>query len=135
MITRNLDKAREAYKTEDVEASRLAHASGKANVEKHKKGGEFLKSLVYGGLDGIITTFAIVMAALGANLSMGTVLVLGVSNMFSDGLSMAIGDYLSSKAEIDFNNNEKARETWEVENNPDGERLEMEELYMKKGMD
>lgn len=118
-----------------MEASKLAHNNKIQNVEKHKKGGEFLKSLVYGGLDGIITTFAIVMGALGADLSIGTVLVLGVSNMFSDGLSMALGDYLSSKAEIDFNKAERAREAWEVENNPEGEKLEMEELYKAKGMD
>jgi len=120
MISRSLDKARDAYKTQDVEASKLAHSN--KNIEKHKKGGEFLKSLVYGGLDGIITTFAIVMGALGAGLGLGTVLVLGVSNMFSDGLSMALGDYLSSKAEMDFNKAERAREAWEVENNPEGEK-------------
>lgn len=85
MISRNIDKAREAYKNNDVERCKLAHANNghsneKINVnsnenininiehEKHKKGGEFLKSLVYGGLDGIITTFAIVMSGLGANM-------------------------------------------------------------------
>jgi VIT1/CCC1 family predicted Fe2+/Mn2+ transporter len=135
MITRNLDKAREAYLKQDTEASRLAHETAKENIEKHKKGGEFLKSLVYGGLDGIITTFSIIMASLGANLSYKTCLILGISNMLSDGISMGLGDYLSSKAEADFTRGERARETWEVENNPEGEKKEMEELYVKKGME
>ena len=125
MISRNLDKARDAYKIQDTEASRLAHEDNKPNIEKHKKGGEFLKSLVYGGLDGIITTFSIMMASLGANLTYKTVLILGISNMFSDGISMGLGDYMSSKAEMDFNKGERARETWEVENNPEGEKREM----------
>ena len=58
-------------------------------------------------MDGTITTFAIVM---GVNLNVGTILVLGVSDIFSDGLPMALGDYLSSKAEIDFNKAETDRE-------------------------
>ena len=132
MISRNIDKAREAYKKNDVERCQLAHANryhsnehiggdNNLNYENHKKGGEFLKSLVYGGLDGIITTFAIVMSGLGANMQMSTVLVMGVSNMFGDGVSMAMGDYLSSRAEQDYIKGERLRETWEVENNPEGE--------------
>lgn len=45
-------------------------------------------------------------------------LVMGVSNMFGDGVSMAMGDYLSSRAEQDYIKGERLRETWEVENNP-----------------
>ena len=69
-----------------------------------KKGdGWYLKSLVYGGLDGIITTFAVVAGVAGASLSAGIILILGFANLFADGISMAVGDYLSSKAEIEFN--------------------------------
>lgn len=70
--------------------------------EKHQSGGEYIKSAVYGGMDGIVTTYSVVMGVLGANLSMGVVLALGLANLFGDGLSMALGDYLSTKAEIEY---------------------------------
>ena len=85
MISRNIDKAREAYLSKDVEKMKEAHLSlsteQSRHKEKHKKGGEFLKSAVYGGLDGMITTYSVVMGAAGADLSPGIVLILGIANM------------------------------------------------------
>lgn len=54
------------------------------------------KSIVYGGLDGIITTFAVVAGSVGGNLSVATIIILGFSNLLADGFSMAAGDYVSS---------------------------------------
>jgi VIT1/CCC1 family predicted Fe2+/Mn2+ transporter len=90
--------------------------------------------MIYGGLDGIITTFAVVAGVAGAALTGGIVLILGFANLIADGMSMAIGDYLSTKAEREYNEKERERETWEVEHYPEGEKLEMIELYMAKGM-
>ena len=55
-----------------------------------------LKSVVYGGLDGILTIFSIVSATLGTNWSMVVIIIIGVSNIFSDGISMALSDYFST---------------------------------------
>ena len=134
MLSRDLNNARQAYKLGDVEASIEAHLLSHKLAEKHKSGGNFLKSFVYGGMDGIITTFSIVTGVFGSSLGAKVVVILGVSNVIGDGLAMAFGDYLSSKAEIEFQQAEKARETWEVENNPEGEMMEMEELYIAKGI-
>lgn len=57
------------------------------------------KSITYGGLDGIITTFAVVAGAIGGSLGTLPIIVLGFSNLLADGFSMAAGDYLSSTTE------------------------------------
>lgn len=61
----------------------------------------YIKSIVYGGLDGIVTTFAIVAGVAGAALSSSVILILGFANLVADGISMAAGDYLSTKSEIE----------------------------------
>jgi vacuolar iron transporter family protein len=64
----------------------------------------YIRDLVYGANDGIITTFAVVAGVAGGNLSRTAVLVVGVANLAADGLSMAVGNFLSIRA------NESARE-------------------------
>jgi VIT1/CCC1 family predicted Fe2+/Mn2+ transporter len=61
-------------------------------------------------------------------------LILGFANLVADGISMAVGDYLSSKSEKEYYDIEKRRETWEVKHNPKGEEDEMLEIYKKKGL-
>ena len=68
-------------------------------------GAKYVKSIVYGGLDGIITTFAIVAGVAGASLSASVILILGFANLIADGISMAAGDYLSTKSEIESHKN------------------------------
>ncbi len=133
MITRNLEKAKEAYKEKDPEASKKAHMQRVPEMHQHEQG-QYIKSAIYGGLDGIITTFAVVAGVAGASLSAGIVLILGFANLIADGISMAIGDYLSTKAEKEYAKAERKRESWEVENYPEGEMKEMEEIYINKGM-
>ncbi len=133
MITRNLEKAKEAYKKKDPEASKEAHIQRAPEIHQQEQG-RYIKSAIYGGLDGIITTFAVVAGVAGASLSAGIVLILGFANLIADGLSMAIGDYLSTKAEKEYAKAERKRESWEVENYPKGEMKETEEIYMNKGI-
>ncbi len=133
MLSRNLDKARKAYKQGDVSASQTAHDHG--GGEAHRDGGgRYLKSTIYGGLDGIITTFAVVAGVAGASLEVSIVLILGFANLIADGMAMAFGEFLSGKAEREFHAAERARETWEFENHPEGEKQELIELYVEKGM-
>ena len=58
----------------------------------------YIRDLVYGALDGIITTFAVVAGVTGGALSLKAVLVVGVANLFADGLSMGVGNYLSIRS-------------------------------------
>jgi VIT1/CCC1 family predicted Fe2+/Mn2+ transporter len=90
--------------------------------------------MIFGGLDGILTSFAIVAGAAGGNLSSGVVMILGFSNIFADALSMGVGEFLSSKAENEWILSERRREEWELENYPEGEIKEMVEIYEARGM-
>jgi VIT1/CCC1 family predicted Fe2+/Mn2+ transporter len=137
MLSRNLEKALQAYKSRNAGLSRHAHdrTRDEAEEEHQQTQGQYIKSMVYGGLDGIITTFAVVAGVAGASLAAGVVLILGFANLVADGLSMAIGDFLSTRAEQEYNRAEREREAWEVENYPEGEKREMVELYTARGMD
>jgi len=137
MLSRSLDKAVEAFRNRNLELSRRAHERSldEAREEHRQSQGQYIKSLIYGGLDGIVTTFAVVAGVTGASLSAGVVLIMGFANLIADGLSMAIGDFLSTRAENEYNRAERERELWEVDNYPQGEKREMVELYVGKGMD
>jgi VIT1/CCC1 family predicted Fe2+/Mn2+ transporter len=59
----------------------------------------YIRDLVYGANDGVITTFAVVAGVTGGTLSPVTVLVLGVANLVADGLSMGVGNYLAIRSD------------------------------------
>lgn len=62
----------------------------------------YLPEFVYGGMDGAVTTFAVVAGTVGASLSPVIVIILGFANLFADGVSMAGSNYLASKSEQDL---------------------------------
>lgn len=68
---------------------------------------KYLPEFVYGAIDGIVTTFAIVAGSAGASLSSAIILILGFANLFADGFSMAISNYLSIKSENELNSMHK----------------------------
>lgn len=72
-------------------------------VNKFKQHSEdYLREFVYGGMDGAVTTFAVVTGAAGANLGVRVILILGYANVLADGFSMAVGSYLSEKSDQDL---------------------------------
>lgn len=67
------------------------------HLKKHVE--DYLSEFVYGGIDGAVTTFAVVAGATGARFDIKIVLVLGFANLIADGFSMGVGSYLSTKSE------------------------------------
>lgn len=96
---------------------------------------KYLPEVVYGSMDGIVTTFAVVAGSAGADLSLNIILILGMSNLLADGLSMSIGSYLSKKSEQDSYNKHLRIEEWEIDNMPEIERKEVVDIYKAKGFE
>src|SRR3990172_1647799 len=136
-ISKRLEDARQGFARGDATLSASAHDPARiAQAAQERHGGashQYIGDMVYGGLDGIVTTFAVVSGVAGANLGANIVLILGLANLFADGFSMAVGSYLSTKSEQEYYNREKERESWEVEHFPEGEKAELYELFHKQG--
>ncbi len=124
MITQKIDEAR-GLEMQNKQQSK---------DENRTMQGSLVKSFVYGGLDGIVTTFAVVAGVAGADLVTGVVFILGVANLIADGISMAFGDYLSTKAENEYIEAERNRKTLEYDKAPSGEKKDMVDVYMEKGV-
>jgi len=137
LVSARTAQARAAFLNRDQAASIMVHAQTSAvpDAEAHGGGaGGYLKAVIYGGLDGIITSFSTVTSVIGASLHPSIVLIIGIAHLFADGLSMGLADLLSSKAEHNYEASERAREEWELETNPEGEMEEMVQIYQAKGV-
>ena len=62
-----------------------------------------LRTLMMGGIDGIITMFNIISVVEGSNLNYKYIFILGVGTLISDAISMGSGEYFSVKAQQDYN--------------------------------
>ncbi len=96
---------------------------------------DYIGEFVYGGIDGSVTTFAVVAGAAGAQLDSAVVIILGFANLIADGFAMSVGSYLSTKSEKQKYQKHKNTEYWEVDNMPEKEREEIREIYAAKGFE
>ena len=94
---------------------------------------KYLPDFVYGGIDGSVTTFAVVAGVTGASLSPTIVLILGFANLFADGFSMAVGNYLSAKSRKEYSDKIRKSEEHSVINIPEEETEEIREIFSQKG--
>lgn len=98
----------------------------------------FLKEIVYGGTDGIVTTFAVVGGFAGAqsalsSLPLISVILFGLANLFADGTSMGLSNFLSLRSEKDLYRTQRDKELHEVRTNPKMEAEETVEILIKRG--
>ncbi len=93
----------------------------------------YLRDAVYGAVDGTVTTFAVVSGVAGAGLAPGIVLILGMANLAGDGFSMAIGNYLGTRADRQLIEIAKKAEARHIEIVPDGEAEEIRQIFASKG--
>ena len=94
----------------------------------------YLRDWVYGGIDGIVTTFAIVSGVVGARLSPHIILILGSASLIADGFAMASGDYLATRSEDEEFHHAEAIEHRHIDGCPEGEREEVREILRRRGV-
>lgn len=93
----------------------------------------YLRDWIYGGIDGAVTTFAVVSGVVGASLDTLVILILGVANLLADGFSMAASNFSGTRAELDEYERLREVERRHILEDPEGERREIREIYRKKG--
>lgn len=95
----------------------------------------YLRDWVFGGIDGAVTTFAVVAGVVGAQLSTQIILILGAANLLADGFSMAAGNFSGVKAEKDDFRRLREMEIRHIAAAPEGEREEVRQIFAAKGFE
>ena len=93
-----------------------------------------LRDFIYGGIDGTVTTFAIVAGVAGAGLSHKVIVALGIANVLADGFSMAAGNYSGTMADKENAARLRALEIRHIRHCPEGEREEVRQILAAKGL-
>ena len=109
----------------DVIRKRLQQAPKSQNIS----------DAVLGGIDGCVTTFAVVAAAVGAGFPASVALILGFANLIADGFSMAVSAYESNKAKQEYTQSLREMEEEHIDIIPEGEREEIRQIFINKGFE
>ncbi|MGB8345069.1 MAG: VIT1/CCC1 transporter family protein [Ktedonobacteraceae bacterium] len=99
--------------------------------EQHPHGGNWLREIVFGLNDGLVTTLVFIMAV--SEIVPASLLMVVLGEIVAGGISMALGGYLSARTEQEILDQRIAIERFEVEHEPEEERAELQNIYRKKG--
>lgn len=121
-MTKHIKKLQEEHSPENIK---------KRISEKQKH--SYLADAVLGGIDGCITTFAIVASAVAAGFPKVVALVLGLANLAADGFSMAASNYQAAKSRADRVTTIRKEEESHIDLIPEGEQEEIRQIFANKG--
>lgn len=103
--------------------------------EPHQIGeADWLEEAIFGSLDGVITSLALVVAVSAVlGYTSHDVFLTVIAGAVAGTMSMFVGAYLSARSRDHLIRRERKREEWEVDHVPEIERAEVEEIYRKQG--
>lgn len=112
-----------------------SHSPSAIHERIHSKNkSSYVSDWILGGIDGAVTTFAIVAGVVGAALEWQVIIILGVANLLADGFSMAASNYSAVKSDADDIKRLWATEQRHIERIPEGEREEIRQILIGKGL-
>ena len=114
-----------------LESDHLPHAI-ELRLSRRRRS-SYLGDAVLGGIDGCVTTFAVVAGAFGAGFSGIVVAILGLANLLADGLSMAVSNYLGIRSQHEELEEARRDEERHIADHPEGEREEIRQIFATKG--
>jgi VIT1/CCC1 family predicted Fe2+/Mn2+ transporter len=94
----------------------------------------WLRAAVLGANDGIVSTASLIVGVASATAGTSEVLVAGVAGLVAGAMSMAAGEYVSVSSQSDTENADLGRERRELETQPEFERKELAQIYVKRGL-
>lgn len=100
------DSEMQPIRTRDLAKNDIAPVK---NEEKDDEWTEYVRGVVYGGLDGVLTMFALLASAVGSDVSIRSLMAMGIANVLADGMSMGFGGYVSSLSEVEQNQSTRER--------------------------
>lgn len=101
---------------------------------RYRKAYSYVGDSVLGGIDGCVTTFAVVAGAFGAHFPGYVIIIMGFANLIADGFSMAVSNFLRAKSERDQVQETRETEEFHIDKIPEGEREEIRQIYKNKGL-
>ena len=95
----------------------------------------WLRAAVLGANDGILSTASLISGVAAANGAQSDVLIAGIAGLVAGAMSMAAGEYVSVSSQADTEQVELARERQELADDIEGERRELTQIYVKRGVE
>jgi VIT1/CCC1 family predicted Fe2+/Mn2+ transporter len=104
--------------------------------ERHSLGGtSWLRASVLGANDGIVSTSSLILGVAAAHVSQTNILISGTAALVAGAMSMATGEYVSVHSQADTEAAALAQERAELEGDFAGERRELTDIYVRRGLD
>ena len=97
--------------------------------------GRFFSERIAGANDGIVSTASLVLGVAAAGADTNAILVAGIAGLVAGAMSMAAGEYVSVSSQSDTEGADLARERAELASQPDFERDELAQIYVKRGLE
>src|SRR3990167_5866802 len=102
---------------------------------QHPTSGGFLRDIVFGANDGVVTAIGFLVGISGSVTEQSIVVIAGALTIIAGAASMALGNYLAVKSQKEFYDQMEKIERWEMDNKPDVETDEVREIYTNYGFD